>query len=304
MDIFRLPGQFRRHMEQYANDKKELSRRYRQQQKESTRQINVLNTHMTNTEGKFKKANNKMEQIEKDINNNFKKHKEDIKEKIEEVNSKIDNLKENVRHELAHNKIEIQDELERNKMEIQRYVRSELDMADKALDELEKVTRRQKQKFDNFKQQTNKKFNKMGDRIDEMSRNNSTLMDTLKMMMMCFVGKSRDIDEATNNSINTSEVDTNMVSMSRKMFKTLTTTPKKIKNPNKSYIFSDNENNNSNNGNFNNSFKNPNKSYIFSDNENGDLNNSFTSQNFKFSAALHSPKLEPPEEDYKFKSMK
>lgn len=299
MDIFKLPGDFRKHKLEYERNKELVSRRYRQQQKESTRQINVLNTHMTNTEVKFKKANNRMEQIEKDINNNFKKHKDDIKEKIEEVNSKIDNLKEDVRHDLENNKIEIQEELARNKMEIQRHVRSELDMSDRALDELEKVTRRQKQKFDNFKQQTNKKFNKMGDRIDEMSRNNSTLMDTIKMMMMCFVGKSRNIDEATNNSINTSEVDTNMVSMSRKMFKTLTTTPKKIKNPNKSYIFSDNENSDLNN----NSFKNSNKSYIFSDNENSDLNNSFTAQNFKFSAALHSPKLEPPEEDYKFKSM-
>ena len=38
------------------------------------------------------------------------------------------------------------------------------------------------------------------------------------------------------------------------MFKTLTTTSKKIKNPNKSYLFSDNENSDLNNSNFNNSF--------------------------------------------------
>lgn len=287
MDFFRLPGDFRRHKSEYDRDKELVSRRYRQQQKESTRQINVLNTHMTNTKIKFKEANNKMEQIEKDINNNFKEHKEDIKEKIEEVNSKIDNLKEDVRHNLVNNKMEIQEELvsnrmeiqeelARNKMEIQRHVRSELDRSDRAMDELEKVTRRQKQKFDNFKHQTNKKFNKMGARIDEMSRNNSTLMDTIKMMMMCFVGKNRDIDEAANNRINnTSDVDTNIVSISGKMFKTLTTTTKKIKDPN--------------------------KSYLFSDNENGASNNSFTAQNFKFSAALHAPKLEPPEENDKSK---
>lgn len=287
MNFFSLPGDFRRHKSEYDRDKKLVSSRYRQQQNESTRQINILNTHMTNTEIKFKNANNKMEQIEKDINNNFKKHKEDIKEKIEEVNSKIDNLKEDVRDNLVNNKIEIQEELvsnrmeiqeelAHNKMEIQRYVSSELDRSDRALDELKKVTRRQKQKFDNFKQQTNKKFNKMGAQIDEMSRNNSTLMDTIKMMMMCFVGKSRNIDEAANNRINnTSDVDTNIVSISGKMFKTLTTTPKKIKNQN--------------------------KSYIFSDNENGNLNNSFTSQNFEFSAALHAPKLEPPEEGDKLK---
>ena len=294
MDFFRLPGDFRRHKSEYDRDKKLVSSRYRQQQKESTRQINILNTHMTNTEVKFKKANNKMEQIEKDINNNFKKHKEDIKEKMEEVNSKIDNLKEDVR------------------------------------DELEKVTRLQKQKFDNFKQKANKKFNKMVARIDEMSRNNSNLIDTLKMMMMCFFNKSRNIDEAANNSINTSEVDTNIIS--RKMFKTLTTTSKKIKNPNKSYLFSDNENSDLNNSNFNNrfkdttksylfsdnengnlnnsnfnsSFKDTTKSYLFSDNENGNLNNSFTAQSFKFSAALHAPKLEQPEENDKLiiKSMK
>ena len=266
MDFFKLPGDFRKHKLEYERNKELVSRRYRQQQKESTRQINVLNTHMTNTEAKFKKANNKIEQIEKDINNNFKKHKEDIKEKMEEVNSKIDNLKEDVR------------------------------------DELEKVTRLQKQKFDNFKQKANKKFNKMVAQIDEMSRNNSNLIETLKMMMMCFFNKSRNIDEAANNSINTSVVDTNIIS--RKMFKTLTTTSKKIKNPNKSYLFSDNENSDLNNSNFNNSFKDTTKSYLFSDNENSDLNNSFTAQSLKFSAALHSPKLEPPEEDYKFKSMK
>ena len=63
MQLFRLPGQFRIHMEQYENDKREASRRYRQQLKETTKQMYALNNHIMNTQIKFKTVNNKITDI-------------------------------------------------------------------------------------------------------------------------------------------------------------------------------------------------------------------------------------------------
>ena len=118
MQIFRLPGQFRRHMEQYENDKKEVSRKYRQQLKETTKQMYALNNHIMNTQIKFKTVNNKMDKIEENIKNDFKEHKNEIKEEIKKVNNKMDKLKEDV-NDLEQNKNEIKEEIKKasNKMD-------------------------------------------------------------------------------------------------------------------------------------------------------------------------------------------
>ena len=172
MQFFRLPSRFNRHMEQYENDKKEISRRYRQQLKETTKQMYALNNHIMNTQIKFKTVNNKMDKIEENIKNDFKKHKNEIKEEIKKVNNKMDKLKEDVKNDL-----------EQNKNEIKNYVSTELDRADAAMDELEKKARQQKQKFDNYKQQTNKRFNKIEQQMDKLNRDNSSLLDMLKCLI-------------------------------------------------------------------------------------------------------------------------
>ena len=149
MQIFRLPGQFRRHMEQYENYKKEVSRKYRQQLTETTKQMNTLNNHIMNTQLKFKTVNNKMDKIEENIKNDFKEHKNEIKEKIKKASNKMDKLKEDVKNDLEQNKNEIKEE-----------IKTELNRSDNFMDFLQKQSRKQKQKFDNYKQQTNKRFNK------------------------------------------------------------------------------------------------------------------------------------------------
>lgn len=178
MQIFRLPGQFRRHMEQYENDKREASRRYRQQQRETTKQMNSLNNHIMDTQIKFKTVNNKIDQSEQNIKNDLKEHKNEIRK-----------------------------DLEQNKNEIKNYVNSELNRSDAAMDKLEKKARQQKQKFDNYKQQTNKRFNKIEQQMDKLNRDNSSLLDMLKCLIF---GKNdpkkdttfEDKDYATNGSVN------------------------------------------------------------------------------------------------------
>ena len=89
MQIFRLPGQFRRHMEQYENYKKEVSRKYRQQLTETTKQMNTLNNHIMNTQLKFKTVNNKMDKIEENIKNDLEQNKNKIKEEIKTIKTML-----------------------------------------------------------------------------------------------------------------------------------------------------------------------------------------------------------------------
>lgn len=189
MQIFRLPGQFRRHMEQYENDKMEASRRYRQQQRETTKQMNSLNNHIMDTQIKFKTVNNKIDQSEQNIKNDLKEHKNEIRKYLEQ-----------------------------NKNEIKNYVNSELNRSDAAMDKLEKKARQQKQKFDNYKQQTNKRFNKIEQQMDKLNRDNSSLLDMLKCLIF---GKDdskknvtfEDKDYATNGIVNNFDLNKSFTSM-------------------------------------------------------------------------------------------
>ena len=219
MQFFRLPGKFRRHMEQYENDKREASRRYRQQLQETTKQMNTLNNHIMDTQIKFKTVNNKIDQSEKNIKNNLKEHKNEIKEEIKEVNNKMDKLKEDVKKDLKEHKNEIRKELNNNTIEIQKYVSTELDRSDAAMDELEKKARQQKQKFDNYKQQTNKRFNKIEQQMDKLNRDNSSLLDMLKCLIFGKNNSKRNItfedkqDYATNGSVNNFDLNRSFTSM-------------------------------------------------------------------------------------------
>ena len=186
MQFFRLPGQFRRHMEQYENDKREASRRYRQQQQETTKQMNTLNNHIMDTQLKFKTVNNKIDQSEKNIKNDFKEHKNEIKEEIKEVNNKMDKLKRDVKNDLKEHKNEIRKELDNNVIEIQKYMKTEIETADKLICKIEKQSRQQKQKFDNYRQQTNKRFNKIEQQMDKLNRDNSSLLDMIKCLIFIF----------------------------------------------------------------------------------------------------------------------
>lgn len=242
MQIFRLPGQFRRHMAQYENDKREASRRYRQQQQETTKQMNSLNNHIMDTQIKFKTVNNKIDQIEKNIKNDVKDHKGKIKEEIKEVNNKMDKLKIDVKNDLEKNKNEIRKELNNNKIEIQNYVNSELNRSDAAMDKLEKQSRQQKQKFDNYKQQTNKRFNKIEQQMDKLNRDNSSLLDMLKCLIFGKNDSKKNItfegeqDYATNGSVS------NNFDLNRSLRRT------------NSCFFSINTNDDNRNNNLNNSF--------------------------------------------------
>ena len=260
MQIFRLPGQFRRHMEQYENYKKEVSRKYRQQLTETTKQMNTLNNHIMNTQLKFKTVNNKMDKIEENIKNDFKEHKNEIKEKIKKASNKMDKLKEDVKNDLEQNKNEIKEEiktinnkmdkieenikndLEQNKNEIKNYVNSELNRSDNFMDFLQKQSRKQKQKFDNYKQQTNKRFNKIEQHMDKLNRDNSSLLDMLKCLIFGKNDSKRNItfedkqDYATNENINNFDLNKSFTSMN-------------LRRTNSCFfsIDDDNRNNNSNN---------------------------------------------------------
>ena len=217
MQIFRLPGEFRRHMQQYENDKREVSRRYRQQLKETTEQMHALNNHTIDTQNKFKKVNNKM-----------------------------DKLKDYVKNDLKECKNEIREELEQKKDELKNYVNTELNKSDVVVDALEKRVRQQKQKFDNYKQQTNKRFIKVEQQMDKLNTDNRSLLDMLKYLIF---GKNdskknitfEDKDYATNGSINNFDLSKSFTSMN-------------LRRTN-SCFFSintndDNRNNNSNNNSF------------------------------------------------------
>ena len=231
MQIFRLPGQFRRHMEQYENYKKEVSRKYRQQLTETTKQMNTLNNHIMNTQLKFKTVNNKMDKIEENIKNDFKEHKNEIKEEIKTVNNKMDKIEENIKNDL-----------EQNKNEIKNYVNSELNRSDNFMDFLQKQSRKQKQKFDNYKQQTNKRFNKIEQHMDKLNRDNSSLLDMLKCLIFGKNDSKRNItfedkqDYATNENINNFDLNKSFTSMN-------------LRRTNSCFfsIDDDNRNNNSNN---------------------------------------------------------
>ena len=93
MEFFRLPGQFRSHMEQYEKDKKEESRRYRQQLTETTKQINRLNKHIITTKVKFEKVQENIDLMGKEI-------KKEFSEEIKGINTKIEDLKEEVKNDL------------------------------------------------------------------------------------------------------------------------------------------------------------------------------------------------------------
>ena len=190
MQFFRLPSRFNRHMEQYENDKKEISRRYRQQLKETTKQMYALNNHIMNTQIKFKTVNNKMDKIEENIKNDFKEHKNEIRK-----------------------------ELDNNVIKIQKYMKTEIETADKLICKIEKQSRQQKQKFDNYKQQTNKRFNKIEQQMDKLNRDNSSLLDMLKCLIFGKNDYKKNItfedkqDYATNGSVNNFNLNKSFTSM-------------------------------------------------------------------------------------------
>lgn len=190
MQFFSLPGRFRRHMEQYENDKREASRKYRQQQQETTKQMNALNNHIMDTQIKFKTANNKMDKIEENIKNDFKEHKNEIRK-----------------------------ELDNNVIKIQKYMKTEIETADKLICKIEKQSRQQKQKFDNYKQQTNKRFNKIEQQMDKLNRDNSSLLDMLKCLIFGKNDSKKNItfedkqDYATNGSVNNFNLNKSFTSM-------------------------------------------------------------------------------------------
>jgi DNA repair exonuclease SbcCD ATPase subunit len=199
-------------MEQYENDKKEISRKYRQQLKETNKQMNTLNNHIMDTQIKFKTVNNKIDQSERNIKNDFKEHKNEIKEEIKEINNKMDKLKEDVKNDFKEHKNEIKEEIENNVIEIQKYMKTELESADKLISKIEKQSKKQKQKFDNYKQQTNKRFNKieqqMEQQMDKLNRDNSSLLDMLKCLIFRKNDSKKNItfedkqDYAANDSVN------------------------------------------------------------------------------------------------------
>lgn len=189
MQFFSLPGRFRRHMEQYENDQKEVSRKYRQQLKETTKQMNALNNHIMDTQIKFKTANNKMDKIEENIKNDFKEHKNEIRK-----------------------------ELDNNVIEIQKYMKTEIETADNLIRKIEKQSRQQKQKFDNYKQQTNKRFNKIEQQMDKLNKDNSSLLDMLKCLIFGRNDSKKNVtfedkDYATNGSVNNFDLNKSFTSM-------------------------------------------------------------------------------------------
>ena len=223
MQFFRLPGQFSRHMEQYENDKKEVSRKYKQQLKETTKQMYALNNHIMNTQLKFKTVNNKMDKIEENIKNDLEQNKNEIKNDFKE------------------HKNEIRKELDNNVIEIQKYMKTEIAKADNLICKIEKQSRQQKQKFDNYKQQTNKRFNKIEQHMDKLNRDNSSLLDMLKCLIFGKNDSKRNItfedkDYATNGSVNNFDLNKSFTSMN-------------LRRTNSCFfsIDDDNRNNNSNN---------------------------------------------------------
>lgn len=219
MQFFRLPSRFNRHMEQYENDKKEISRRYRQQLKETTKQMYALNNHIMNTQIKFKTVNNKMDKIEGNIKNDLEQNKNEIKEEIKKVNNKMDKLKEDVKNDFKEHKNEIKNDLENNAIEIHKYMETEITKADNLICKIEKQSRQQKQKFDNYKQQTNKRFNKIEQQMDKLNRDNSSLLDMLKCLIFGKNDYKKNItfedkqDYATNGSVNNFDLNKSFTSM-------------------------------------------------------------------------------------------
>ena len=177
MEFFRLPGRFRSHMEQYEKDKKEASRRYRQQLTETTKQVNRLNKHIITTKVEFEK-------VQENIDLMGKKIKKEFSEEIKGINTKIEDLKEEVKNDLKQNRNDIKKDLKDTTMEIQKYVVTELNRSDAAMDELEKKSRQQKQKFDNYRQQTNKRLNKVESQVDKLYDDNRSLLGMLKCLIM------------------------------------------------------------------------------------------------------------------------
>lgn len=224
MQFFRLPGQFSRHMEQYENDKKEVSRKYKQQLKETTKQMYALNNHIMNTQLKFKTVNNKMDKLKEDVKNDLEQNKNEIKNDFKE------------------HKNEIRKELNNNVIEIQTYMKTEITKADNLICKIEKQSRQQKQKFDNYKQQTNKRFNKIEQQMDKLNRDNSSLLDMLKCLIFGKNDYKRNItfedkqDYATNGSVNNFDLNKSFTSMN-------------LRRTNSCFfsIDDDNRNNNSNN---------------------------------------------------------
>ena len=84
---------------------------------------------------------------------------------------------------------------------------------------LEKKARQQKQKFDNYKQQTNKRFNKIEQQMDKLNRDNSSLLDMLKCLIFGKNNSKRNItfedkqDYATNGSVNNFDLNRSFTSM-------------------------------------------------------------------------------------------
>lgn len=224
MQFFRLPGQFSRHMEQYENDKKEVSRKYKQQLKETTKQMYALNNHIMNTQLKFKTVNNKMDKLKEDVKNDLEQNKNEI------------------RNDFKEHKNEIRKELNNNVIEIQTYMKTEITKADNLICKIEKQSRQQKQKFDNYKQQTNKRFNKIEQQMDKLNRDNSSLLDMLKCLIFGKNDYKKNItfedkqDYATNGSINNFDPNKSFTSMN-------------LRRTNSCFfsIDDDNRNNNSNN---------------------------------------------------------
>ena len=193
MEFFRLPGQFRSHMEQYEKDKKEESRRYRQQLTETTKQINRLNKHIITTKVKFEKVQENIDLMGKEI-------KKEFSEEIKGINTKIEDLKEEVKNDLKQNKNDIKKDLKDTTMEIQKYVVTELNRSDAAMDELEKKSRQQKQKFDNYRQQTNKRLNKVESQVDKLYDDNRSLLSMLKCLIMG--NYEQKLKDTLNNKLN------------------------------------------------------------------------------------------------------
>ena len=142
------------------------------------------------TQIKFKTANNKMDKIEENIKNDFKEHKNEIRK-----------------------------ELDNNVLKIQKYMKTEIETADKLICKIEKQSRQQKQKFDNYKQQTNKRFNKIEQQMDKLNRDNSSLLDMLKCLIFGKKDSKKNItfedkqDYATNGSVNNFDLNKSFTSM-------------------------------------------------------------------------------------------
>lgn len=193
MEFFRLPGRFRSHIAQYEKDKKEASRRYRQQLTETTKQVNRLNKHIITTKVEFEKVQENIDLMGKEI-------KKEFSEEIKGINTKIEDLKEEVKNDLKQNRNDIKKDLKDTTMEIQKYVVTELNRSDAAMDELEKKSRQQKQKFDNYKQQTNKRLNKVESQVDKLSDDNRSLLGMLKYLIMG--NYEQKLKDTLNNKLN------------------------------------------------------------------------------------------------------